>query len=164
MVQVPPVKCLLFLSCTTKQLNLLFKLPIEPPLAVDCKWCSGLPQRLKQLHSHWLSRSTGAVILRGVPYDDHAIHFILAPADDPEAPARHCLVVPSHRQVGPNTSQAHTSTASILNAYCVNLNYFLSYRSMVTLFLFCQHVGVVRGSSHAVEIHIHISSLPGTSS
>lgn len=48
--------------------------------ADDCAWCAALPGRLKHMHSHWLSRALGAVVLRGVRYSDRSVHFVLAAA------------------------------------------------------------------------------------
>ena len=45
--------------------------------AGDCSWCHTLPLRLRSLHSHWLLRSRGAVVLRGVSFDQRAISFVL---------------------------------------------------------------------------------------
>ena len=45
--------------------------------ADDCGWCSELPARLKALHSHWLSRKRGVVLLRGTRFSDRRVHFVM---------------------------------------------------------------------------------------
>lgn len=46
--------------------------------AESCDWCPELPGRLKVMHSHWLSRSRSAIVLRGTLYFDRGVHFLLA--------------------------------------------------------------------------------------
>jgi hypothetical protein len=48
-----------------------------PSHAGDCHWCPELPVRLKQLHTHWLSRSHRAVLFRGAVFNDRRVSFIL---------------------------------------------------------------------------------------
>ena len=45
--------------------------------ADDCEWCSELPARLKALHSHWLSRKRGVVLLRGTRFSDRRVRFVM---------------------------------------------------------------------------------------
>lgn len=58
--------------------------------------------RLREMHSHWLSRKKKAIVLRGIRYTERCTHFLLAP-NRPTAEGRitsmHCFCVPSHWQV-----------------------------------------------------------------
>eukprot|EP00892_Ulva_mutabilis_P010228 jgi/Ulvmu1/7578/UM038_0001.1 len=67
-------------------------------LPYGCEWCPALPQRLKRLHSHWLSRRTATVLLRGKAYDSPSTYFLLTPAGDSDSSGMDCYVVPSHRE------------------------------------------------------------------
>ena len=40
-------------------------------------WSENLPARLQSMHSHWLSRKHGVVLLRGHKYNDRRVEFIL---------------------------------------------------------------------------------------
>eukprot|EP00892_Ulva_mutabilis_P010317 jgi/Ulvmu1/7658/UM038_0087.1 len=47
-------------------------------LPETCDWCPELPSRLRHMHTHWLSRRSCAIVLRGVSYSDRSVHFVLA--------------------------------------------------------------------------------------
>lgn len=74
----------------------------EEVCAESCDWCPALPGRLKVMHSHWLSRSRNAVVLRGALYSDRGVHFLLAAPAAPGIGGRGqmlCHCVPASMRV-----------------------------------------------------------------
>ncbi|EFJ48301.1 hypothetical protein VOLCADRAFT_104794 [Volvox carteri f. nagariensis] len=87
-------------------------------------WGAELPLSLRTLHSHWLSREQGVMVLRPLDFQKHDVHFIVrctpapVPASTPLAPAAPDVAVaaatsPSHaciydcRRVPPHLRHRH---------------------------------------------------------
>ncbi|GLC35571.1 thioredoxin-disulfide reductase [Pleodorina starrii] len=62
------------------------------------QWGAQLPTRLRELHSHWLCRSHGAIVLRPPNFLQQDVHFVVQCTPTANYYSYHCRRVPSHLQ------------------------------------------------------------------
>lgn len=60
------------------------------------RWAEELPTRLKQMHSHWLSRDTNVLLLRGRTFFQREVYFILDLPSSKDNIGGNCRLVPDH--------------------------------------------------------------------
>jgi len=60
------------------------------------KWAEEMPTRLKQMHSHWLSRRENMIVLRGRIFFEREVYFILCLSLAEDGIIGNCRVVPDH--------------------------------------------------------------------
>ena len=51
-------------------------------MLADAGWCPELPQRLRSIHSYWLSRKHGVVLFRGRLFSQRVVRYIMQLRDD----------------------------------------------------------------------------------
>ena len=65
------------------------------------QWGGDLPIRLRHMHSHWLHRNVGVVLLRPRHFDKRDVQFFLSGLSELLSVSFECFCIPEHLQMAP---------------------------------------------------------------